>query len=727
MNGLWQLIMSRNLLLVFSPLIVLIAGFLWAMKTPVSEFDDRDIIRDIAKSYDARIIRDNWGIAHIFGKTDPDTSFGLGYSHAEDDWETIQETIMTSRGMSAQYLGLQKNLVGLPATTQDYLFDLFKVQEAVDAKIDKEVSPKARAMAKAYADGLNLWAIENPSRILPGILPMTDKDVIAGYTWATPFFFRMDEELQMIFAEGEAPPVGPYQSSAVHTDGAVLGSNAFAIAPSRSEDGHTRLVVNSHQPFVGPYAWFEAHVVSEEGLNLAGGGFPGTPILAQGVTPTHGWAHTVNKPDLTDLYKLETNREKNPTQYKLDGEWVDFEITKAKFRVKLIWQFSLPVEMDMRWSAHGPVLETDAGFYAIRFSGLQGVGALDQWYAMSKADTIDKWNSALEMNGVLSFNIVYANKDGDIMSLYNARMPKRKKGPAWRGILPGDDSTLIWNDYHAVAELPRIFNPESGWLFSANSSPFYITDNGHNNLRENFPDEYGIEPRITNRAQRSLALFSKDDAISSAELLEYRSDAFYQPGVHIRTLQETVSEMSFEDDTLREAQELIRNWDGSAEVENRNAAITILTAMHAGGFELKDDLMPVEEALEKASAEILEVFGRLDPTWGAVNRLRRGDVDLPLRGGPDTLRAIYGDHNSFVANKGLTAVAGDTHIMVADWDENGKLFLQTIHQFGAATLDETSDHYADQAPLFARGEYKPMPMTLEEVLPLATRDYRPGQ
>ncbi len=718
--------MTRNIFFVFFPIIALIIGLLWFLKTPSSSFDQSSI-RETAKTYNARIIRDNWGVAHIFGRTDPDTSFGLGYSHAEDDWETIQETIMTSRGMSAKYLGGKKNLVGLAAPVQDYLFDLFKVQEAVESKIASEVSPQARAMAKAYADGLNLWAIENPKRILPGILPVTDKDVIAGYTWATPFFYRMDEELQQVFAEGEAPPVGPYQSSSIHRDGAVLGSNAFAIAPSRAEDGHTRLVVNSHQPFVGPYAWFEAHVISEEGLNLAGGGFPGTPILAQGVTPTHGWAHTVNKPDLTDLFKLETERAWNPQKYKLDGEWVDFEISTSKFRVKLVGPFSFPVEMQMRWSVHGPVLDTGQGFYAIRFAGLQGVGALDQWYAMSKADNLQKWKEALDMNGVLSFNIVYANKDGDIMTIYNSRMPKRKTGPAWRGVLPGDDSSLIWDEFHSVSELPQIYNPESGWLFSANSSPFFVTDDGHNNLRENYPDTFGIETRMTNRAQRSLALFSNDGSISDQELLKYRADARYQPGTHIRDMQQKIAAMEFEDETLQEAQRRIKNWGGSAEVQDRRAAIAILTAMHAGGFELKDDLMPLEDAMKKASDDLIAVFGRLDPTWGEVNRLRRGDLDLSLRGGPDTLRAIYGDHNNFVANKGLTAVAGDTHIMIADWDGEGQLKVETIHQFGAATLDENSSHYADQAVLFADEKFKNMPMTLEEVLPLATRDYRPGQ
>lgn len=698
----------------------LVALLFW-LKTPGAPKADVEKIRETAANYDARIVRDDWGVAHIFGKTDPDTSFGLGYSHAEDDWETIQDVIMTSRGVSAQYHG--KDLAPM-----DFLFDLMKVLPAIEEKAD-QVSPAARAMAKAYADGLSLWASENRDRVLPGILPMTETDVLAGYTWATPFFYRMDEEITKLMTSENAPQVSPWKTLSYWDvlPEAVRGSNAFAIAPSRSADGHTRLIVNSHQPFVGPYAWFEAHVVSEDGLNLAGAGFPGTPILAQGVTPTHGWAHTVNKPDLVDIYKLETDKAKKPKKYKLDGEWLDFEISKAEFRVKLTGPFSLPIKKDMYWSKHGPVLETSHGFYAVRFSGLGEVGALDQWYAMSKAKSLDEWKAAIAQNGVLSFNIVYADKDGNIGEIYNAKMPKRIDGPKWRDTLPGDDSSLIWQSYRNVDELPQIYNPDSGWLFSANSSPFFITDKTDNNLRENYPESYGIEARMTNRAKRSLALLENDESITEAELLKYRADARYAPDSNLRQMIETIKTMTFETEDMEKAQRILSNWKGSTEIQDRRTALAVLTGMHARGFEMIEDLMPPEEAMKLASDQLIEVFGRVDPPWGDVNRLRRGDVDLPLRGGPDTLRAIYGHYDNFIENKGLVAVAGDSHIMIADWDENGKLDLESIHQFGAATLDKSSKHYSDQAHLFAKGEYKTMPMTLEDVLPLATRDYYPGK
>lgn len=702
-------------------LIGLLGALLW-LRTPGAPKADMDAIAQTAKTYDARIIRDNWGVAHIFGKTDPDTSFGLGYSHAEDDWATIQGVLVASRGMTGQYTGKD-------GAATDYLFDLFKVQDAIDTKLDAEVSPAARAMAKAYADGLNLWASENGEQVWDGILPVTEKDIFAGFTWGTPFFYRMDEQLQDLFTAEEKPAVSPWrQETKLNLPEAVRGSNAFAIAPSRSNDGHTRLIVNSHQPFTGPYAWFEAHVVSESGMNIAGAGFPGTPILTQGVTPHHGWAQTVNRPDLVDVYALEVNDPKKPTQYKLDGEWTDFEITKSNFRVKLWGPFSLPVKRDVLWSKHGPVLDAPTGFYAIRFAGLQEVKAMEQWYMMGKAESLEDWKAAIARNGVLSFNITYADKNGNISEIYNAKMPKRIEGPDWLGVLPGDQSELIWEDYHPVSDLPQHYNPESGWLFSANSTPFRITDPAFDNKREDYPAAMGIEPRMTNRAMMALELFPKDAAISEDELLAYRANGQYHPGSPLRKrLVEIFARADEADEETAAAIELLRAWDGRTNLDNRATALAVLTGMQVGGYEIIDDKMDVMQALTESMDDLMTVYGRIDPTWGEVNRICRGDVDLPLTGGPDTLRAIYGHREGFVEKKGLVAVAGDTHIMYADWDEAGNLSLESIHQFGAATLDTTSPHYADQAPLFARGEYKRMPMTLAEVEPLATRDYRPGR
>ena len=696
-------------------------GGLLYLQTPCPPKPDAELIRYMAAKYDARIIRDEWGVPHIFGKTDADASFGFGYAHAEDDWKHIQESIMGARGMTSQYKGKD-------FAPQDYLYDLFKVRETVEAKYLIDLKPETRAVIKAYTAAINLYGVENPDEVASGLLPVTEHDVVAGYTWMTPFFYRLDGKLEELFTDENKPAVSPWQQqSSLNLPEAVRGSNGFAIAPSRSADGHTRLIVNSHQPMQGLYAWYEAHMVSEEGLNLAGAGFPGTPILAQGVTPNLGWTHTVNQPDLVDVYAMEVNRDKNPTQYRLDGEWRDFEITKSKFRVKLFGPFSLPITRDVLWSEHGPVLETPTGYYAIKFAGLGEVTAVQQWYEMSKATNMQEWRDTLKQNGVLSFNITYADKEGNIGEIYNARMPKRIEGPDWEKVLPGDQSKLIWSNYQDISELPQIWNPDCGWLFSANATPFRITDEACDNKREDFSETFGLEPRMTNRARRALELFEPDAEITEEELLRYRADTRYHPQSQIMQMVVELVTTQTEDPLIRDAQEVLRNWDGDTRKDSRGAALAVITGTRALGYEyIKPEADPME-MLKKTAEELKEKFGRLDPEWGEINRIQRGDVDLPLDGAPDVLRAIYADRDGVAKEGVMNAFAGDTHIMYADWDSDGGLTLKSIHQYGAATMDEDSPHFDDQVSLFARGEYRAMLMTLEEVLPRATRDYRPGQ
>ena len=696
-------------------------GGMLYLQTPCPAKPNAEAVRAEAAKYDARIIRDKWGVPHIFGKTDADASFGFGYAHAEDDWKHIQESLMGARGMTSQYKGKG-------SAPQDYLYDLFKVREAVQAKYVTDLKPATRAVVKAYAAAINLYGVDNPDKVAPGILPVTEHDIVAGYTWMTPFFYRLDGKLEKLFTDENKPAVSPWQQqSSLNLPEAVRGSNGFAIAPSRSDDGHTRLVVNSHQPMNGLYAWYEAHMVSEEGLNIAGASFPGTPILAQGVTPNLGWTHTVNQPDLVDVYALEVNQAKKPTQYKLDGQWRDFEITKSKFRVKLFGPFSLPITRDVLWSEHGPVLSTPTGHYAIKFAGLQEVTAVQQWYEMGKATNMTEWRDALKQNGVLSFNITYADKEGNIGEVYNARMPKRMEGPDWSKALPGDQSKLIWTEYRDISELPQIWNPDCGWLFSANATPFKITDEVCNNRREDFSETMGLEPRMTNRARRALALFEPDKQITEEELLRYRADTKYHPESAVMQMVVELVTTPTKDPLIKDAQEIIRNWDGDTRRDSRGAALAVITGTRALGYEyIKPEADPME-MLKKTAEELMARFGRLDPEWGEINRIQRGDIDLPLDGGPDVLRAIYADRDGISKDGVMNAFAGDTHIMYADWDKAGKLTLESIHQYGAATMDENSLHFADQVPLFARGEYKPMPMTLEAVLPSATRDYRPGQ
>ena len=695
------------------------------LKTPAPVSFDAQAAKTAAAGYDARIIRDGYGVPHIFGKTDADASFGFGYAHAEDDWDTIQDVIIGARGMTSQFKGKA-------SAPQDFLFDLFKIENTVDTQIGS-ISPQARATVKAYAAALNLWGAQNPDRVAKGVLPVSEMDVHQGLTWGSPFFYRLDETLAELFTAETKPDVSPWAQTSslklpsLETAANLRGSNAFAVAPARSDDDHTRLIVNSHQPLTGPYAWYEAHMVSEAGLNITGGTFPGVPIIPQGVTPNLGWTHTVNRPDLADIYALEVDNPKKPKQYKLDGQWRDFEVSTSKFRVKLFGPFSLPITRDMLWSEHGPVISTETGHYAVRFAGLGTMGLLEQWYRMGKAQNMEEWRKALEINGVLSFNIVYGDKDGNIGHVYNARMPRRIEGPDWGKVLPGDKSELIWTDFRPPTDLPQIWNPDCGWVFSANANPFELTDPACDLTREDYSETFGIEDRVTNRSRRAVALLSPDASITRDELIAYRADTKYDPQSNLMQLIVELVSQDYDAEILNQAKEVLRNWDGDASFDSRGAALAIITGTRAKGYEIRAKEMDPVEALRETAQDLMDRFGRLDPEWGQVSRMQRGSVDVPLEGGPDVLRAVYADRDGVAKSGTMNAFAGDSHIMLADWDAEGNLILDSIHNYGAATLDETSPHYADQAELFARGGFKRMPVTLEAVLAAAKRDYRPNK
>ncbi|WP_298911991.1 penicillin acylase family protein [uncultured Algimonas sp.] len=693
------------------------AVYLW---TPVDRSFDPDAARAAAQPYDARIVRDEFGVAHVMGRTDADAHFGFAYAHAEDAWEIMEETIMAGRGMAAQYRGQGD----APA---DYLYDLFRVEQAVAAE-DFPVPDDVRAIVRAYAAGLNLFGAEHPERVTPGLLPVTEADIHAAVMWLTPFFYLLDGHLEPLFSETDAPQVSPWGRTArLDLPDAVRGSNGFAVAPSRSADGHTRLIVNSHQPMNGRYAWYEIHLMSEEGLNIFGGTFPGLPIVPQGITPNTAWTHTVNRPDLVDIYKLDVDDEDDPQAYRLDGEWRDFDRGEAEFRVKLWGPFSLPVTRDALWSEHGPVLSTPSGHYALRFAGMGETRAIEQWYRMGKARDVNEWREALDINGVLSFNIVYGDRDGNIGTIYNGRVPDRIAGPDWQSILPGDDSRLIWREFHAVSDLPQHWNPECGWLFSANATPFMVTDEACENARADFSTTMGIEDRITNRSRRAVALFRPDASITREDLMRYRSDTRYDPeSLLMQLVVELVSLPSDEAD-VRAAQDVLRNWDGHADTPSRGAALAVITGVRTLGREYMDEADASLDTLLEVASELEAVFGRIDPEWGEVNRIVRGEENWPLDGAPDVLRAIYSDEDGLATQGYLNALAGDTHIMVADWAPDGTLRAESILQYGAATVDETSPHYDDQVEMFSKGEYRTLAMSQEAVLASAVEDYRPGE
>jgi acyl-homoserine-lactone acylase len=668
------------------------------------------------RAYDVRILRDTWGVPHVFGKTDADAAYGLAYAHSEDDFATIQETLFGIRGRLA-------SVKGPSAAPGDYVVVLLGIWKDVERGWATEIQPATRALLEGYAAGVNRYAELHPREVWDGLLPVRGQDVLAGFALRAPFFFGLDQTLRKLFETGGAEAEAA-QVASIPFAAPSIGSNTLAVGPRRSADGKARLFVNSHQPWTGPVAWYEAHVHSDEGWDAVGGVFPGAPLILHGTNRDLAWAFTVNRPDLADVYRLATDPA-HPNQYRYDGAWRDLEIEDAALHVRLFGFLPWTVHREVVRSVHGPVLRLPHGAFALRWSGMGEIRQVEQWYRMNRARSFDEWDDAMRMQAIASLNAAYADRTGRIHYVYNAKLPVRAPGFDWSATLPGDTSAAVWTRYRPFDASPHVTNPPSGFLQNCNSSPFRTTLGPGNPDPVDFAPSDGIETRMTNRSLRALELLGADRSITADELRAIKFDVGYsEQSEVVRYLERALDAADADASPLeRRAIEIARGWDRFATAGNRAAPLAILTlypSLHArwGGRPEPDP----RESLRAAAAALERRFGRVDPTWTEVNRMRRGTFDQGVDGGPDVLHAVEGDE----ADGQVEADSGDGLMLLVAFDRDGA-HAESLHQFGSASSRPASPHYADQAPLFAAHELKPVWIDEAEIRAHLEREYRPGE
>ena len=708
-------------LLLIIPTLLLLSGC-------AEKFNTADYLQ-LNKNYDVVIERDHLGVPHIIGERDVDAAFGFAYAQAEDNWQIIHDSIPFYRGTNAA-------INGKDAATIDFLIHWLGIWEDLDAGYETELKPETRAYIEAFADGINYYAALHPEETNQRLFPINGKDIVAGYMLRHLLFYGFDAPVIELFEEqrkhpisrgGEAVAESDSRSHGVTIGGLPIGSNAMTVSPYNSTDGSTMLAINSHQPTTGPVAWYEAHVQSNEGLNIMGGLFPSSVTVGVGFTENLGWGATVNKPDLVDIYVLDIDPS-DPNRYRLDGEWKTLESRDITIDVKLMGFLPWSVTEQALRSVHGPVLRTDHGTYAVRYAGMGEMRQVEQWLAMNKAQNFEDWRNAMRMHAFASFNLVYADREGNTMFVHNSLTPNRVSGYNWAHYLPGDDSSLIWDNYMPFDKLPQVINPESGFIHSANQSPFYITAEGSNPVKENYRIEDGFPTRMTNRADRGLELFAELGTISEQEFFDIKHDKSFSTKSRSMAFLNQALELDLSDgeQKYRDAQQIIASWDRNTNLKNRGAALSTCVIGSEWLAEQKGKPEPdIREELIRCTDRLLNKVGRLDPAWGDVSRHIRGDLNLPVAGGPDTLRAIYG--MGMEEDGYLTNVAGDGLYYMLSWDAEGQQKVRGIHQFGAATLDETSPHYADQAQDYVDEVLHDPLFDAEKRATKIQRSYRPGE
>ena len=664
---------------------------------------------DPVTEHDTRIRRDTFGVPHIDGATDADVAYGLAYAEAEDDFHTIEELLAAIRGRSAA-------ISGQDGAKFDYIGALVDAHGQA-ARGYATLSPATRTLVEAYAAGLNRYAATHAGEVrLSNLFPVTGHDIVAGFALRSPFFFGLDRTLGAL-ASGKLPPRDGSPAS-------ERGSNGFAVTAARSSDGVTRLLSNSHQPWTGGVAWYEAVVHSQAGWNFAGALFPGAPFILLGHNKTLGWTNTVNRPDLIDTYKLVMSAD--GTHYRYDGAWLPLETHRVWLRVRF-GPFVLPIPKTIARSRQGPVVTNALGSFAIRYTGFGDVRQVEQYYRLNKARDFTEWKAAMAMQAVPATNFVYADAAGHIGLVYNALFPQRAPGFDWAGVLPGDTSRDVWTRYEPVAADPAVIDPKSGWVANSNNTPFVATAAGDNLDPGSFKPEQGIETYMTNRAYRFRDLFAAlgTAKISRDDLLKIKFDKGYSRQSWAGTwLARVMAVDTRRDPDLAKAQTLLRTWDWKLEGTNPADALAMLVLTSAAGQGYRGDPLPdARIALADDVAFLMAHAHRLDPPLGDMLRIVRGTTDVPILGGPEALRAVYSAKDD--ARGARIADHGDSFIMLVEWDKAGGVRSESISPFGAAIERPGSRHYSDQSAMFATEKFKPVWFDDAALAGHVERDYRP--
>ena len=694
---------------------LLLLSFLILFITPIqgqSTFEDIENIQ---------IIRDKWSVPHIIAPTDEEVAYGLAWAQCEDDFVTIQEQMLAIRGK----LGTVRGKDGAIA---DFAIKFMKLREVAAANYQQELSPKMILIIEHFATGINTFAKANPKEVLNNdIFPIEVPDLVVGYMLGLVEISGAGNDLRRIM-----------DGSIVNflNQDAEKGSNGIAINPNKTHNGETYLAINSHQPLEGWYSWYEAHLISEEGTNILGGTFPGGLNIFHGVNEHLGWAHTVNHADFSDVFQLKMHPTKK-LYYEIDGEWKKLKEEELKTSVKIAGFLKIPIKRTIYESDFGTTFKTEHGFFAWKFKAQEAVRAVEQWYEMNKATSYTEFRKALEKRSIPCSNIVFADKDHNIFYVSNGSFPNRKTGLDWTKVVSAHSSDVLYNNDIDVpfGDIPQVLNPSCGYVFNTNNTPYSCTCSDENPAPKSHQSFSSYQPKIAEnlRSRRFLELIAQYDTLTYEDFKRIKFDQTYPSNLGIpkaNNLEDLFSINPTEYPEITDVLLLLNDWNRTTTPDNETALlfikiVTNLSDIMKANAPLDfDNQLTTEqfvEAITAAKQEMLTKYGSLQISLGDIQRHSRGNVDLPIGGGPDILAAIYTKEREDGKQR---AIAGESYIALVRFQNDGLPIIETINCYGTSA-EPNSPHYTDQMEMFVNQQLKPMTLDKEAVLKEAVRVYHP--
>jgi penicillin amidase len=695
------------------------------------------------------IIRDNWGVPHVYGNTDADAVFGLMYSQCEDNYWQLEETYISA-------LGRESELYGEKGLDNDWSAALFRAR--IEGKrFYSDADPFIKELCNAAAAGINYYLQVHPNvqrRLLPRYEPWYF--LIPGGSNPANHGITRQEMEKVMKSNTTYKFEGMDDQWLQHIES---GSNMIAIAPTKSATGKSMLLINPHVDFFGNGQRYECHLNSEQGLNVSGFAMFGNFYIWSGFNPNIGWSHTNSGVDFTDVYLERFNHPTDSLQYSYGNHYKQAQLFTDTILCK---SDSILKTQVIRFMVtdHGPVVAKRDSFYVTvkNSTGSPPVYVLQCW-RMMKANTLEEFQAALNLRAFGYPNTMYTDRFGNIAYWHGNAVPKRSIKFDWRYPVDGSNPETEWDGLHPLNEIIQSINPTSRWLQNCNSTPFLCAGSASPDSSR-YPHYMAYDPQLF-RAEEALKLLSNPDKISF-EQFENLVVSTHLPMMEqwlpqiLRAYDSGVMSDERESEKLRAVMDTLRHWDCQTALNSRATTLAVswntvgltwartqirptdpssLTRYYVGKTLPYSDSLAL--AFMSAAIDILEKkYGTAFVEWGSINRLQRihtrgvvEDFDdskqsLPVKGAPSVMGSLFAFATSQTNTNKRYGTGGNSYVAIIEFGR--KVKAKSVMYFGQSA-DPTSPHYFDQAPLYAQGKFKDVYFYKKDVLDHAERTYHPGE
>jgi acyl-homoserine-lactone acylase len=697
--------------------------------------------RWVATAKRVTIMRDKWGIPHVFGKTDADAVFGLLYAQAEDDFNRVELNYINALGRLAE-------VEGEAEIWRDLRMKMFITPKGMQAQY--AASPAwLKQLMVAFADGLNFYLHTHPE-VTPKLLTHFEPWMALAFSEGSigGDIESIDlEPLEQLY--GKRPIVALAEKNAGF-DPEPRGSNGFAIAPKRSASGHALLLINPHTSF---YFRPEVHMVSEQGLNAYGAVTWGQFFVYQGFNQRAGWMHTSGGGDVIDEY-LETVLEKDGKFfYQYGGQQRQMRAVPITLPYKSANGMASKT-VTAYFTHHGPVVRASGGKWVAVKLMEEPLKALTQSYMRTKATNYAAFYKSMELRTNSSNNTVYADADGSIAYFHGNFVPKRDVRFDWEHPVDGSNPATEWQGLHAVKDTITLLNPASGYILNTNNWPF-AASGANSPKRKDYPAYMWSLPENA-RGLHAVKVLKDQNQFTLDSLIATAYDSY------LTGFEALVPALANDWDALAATDPLkaqlaaqvsaLRHWDLRFSASSIPTSLAVYWGQQmvaAASAAARAQEIPVVDfistrltaqerlhALVRASARLETDFGSWQTAWGEINRFQRisGDVaqhyDDSKQSYPVAFTsASWGSLASFgmVARQTTKRIYGDRgNSFVAVVEFGPRLRAKSILA-GGQSADPASKHFSDQAEMYSKGQFKDVLFYPADIEKFLERKYHPGQ